>query len=461
MIKIFNSLLLKWAVVGFFILLGALVPLCAFADWTAPFTDDFEAYNLVKLTGQGGWVGNNYCIVVDDQTYSGTKAVMSKYGTDGYAYKDFDVSTRGIISFWFLDVSSGGQAWELKEAGGATVFNVKSICNLENCALDYFDRTGGYWKTYTNFDFDKWHNLQIRWFTETETFYYSFNFDFEGWQEPMSEPYYDDVARFKMTFYADNEGLDMILGEAIEPQMEIKGISPDSGTVITNLDTNLTIEYKLFDWEIYDGFIVNFKNNKTGIFGNSIQFLEADLDPSGTGSKTINLENFGIDYNGRWNLTGIGFGSHLDIEGGMFITTRGWVDFWTDDLVSTPYYLLFDVEELSTPYTFTTAEAWYSANVERFATSTQLFNSFVGLLSPIFEKVGDFGFSVQGMFDQDEAYDRGYGLGEIFPLLNGYVQKIDLFFGGFPLVSFFKYLILVMLAIFIIRIVMKFIPFLG
>lgn len=243
--------------------------------------------------------------------------------------------------------------------------------------------------------------------------------------------------------------------------MRIWGIDPATGTEITDLNTEIEIGYEGFDWEIYEGFMVNFRDNKLGVVVNSIQFLADDLDPSGTGEKIINLQDFNFDSNGIWDLTGFGFGTHLDIEGGMFITTRGWIDFWTDDLIDPPYYLTINVEGLPDPYVFTEPEDWYSTNVERFDTPTTLFTSFVGLLSPIFEKVGDFGIRAQAMFDQNEAYDRGYSLGEIFPLLNGYIQKIDQFFGGFPLVSFFKYLILVMLAIFIIRVVMKFIPFFG
>lgn len=243
--------------------------------------------------------------------------------------------------------------------------------------------------------------------------------------------------------------------------LEIKGISPESETEITDLNTNLTIQYKNFDWDIYAGFVVNFRDLKLGVASNSKQFLADNLDPSGTGTEIINLQDFGIDTNGSWALTGLGFGSHLDIEGGMFLTTRGYVDFWTDELVLEPYSLIFNVEGLPSPYTFTNPNDWYSANQERFDTPTAFFTSTTGFMAPLFENISDFALRLQNMFNKKEAYDRGFALGEVFPLINAYIQKIDLFFGGFPLASFFKYLILVMLAIFLIRIIFKFIPFFG
>jgi hypothetical protein len=253
--------------------------------------------------------------------------------------------------------------------------------------------------------------------------------------------------------------------EAVPPTIPMLfGISPLTGIEITDLTATFEFGYSSFDFDTssgYAGFVVNFKDNKIGANANSIQYLKNNLDPSGSGTKIITLSDFGFDSNGIWKFTGLGFGTHLDIEGGMFLTGRGYVDFWTDDLATPDYTLLINVPTLPTPYSFSEPTAWYETHQSRFATPTAFFADFVNLISPIFENVGEFGVRAQEFFNKTEAYDRGYALGAVFPIIGGYIQKIDLFFGGFPLASFLIYLILVMAGIFIIRVVMKFIPFFG
>lgn len=251
-----------------------------------------------------------------------------------------------------------------------------------------------------------------------------------------------------------------ILGP-LSQEVYIEGFSPASTTEITDLDQNITIKYYNFDWEIYNGFIVSFIDDKLGVVAESQQFLADDLSPTGSGQVVVNLQDFNIDTNGKWYLTALGFGTELDIQGGMFLTTRGYVDFWTDELVDPEYYLLINIEGFASPYTFTDPEDWYGVNVDRFDTPTDFFYDFVGLLTPIFEKISDFNLRSQSFFDKLESYDRGYALGEIFPLATGYVKKIESFFGGFPLIQFFIYAILTIIAIFIIRMTIKFIPFIG
>jgi len=455
---------LKWFLISFLVILGITIPFFLVEALTPPFTDDFESYDLGDLNGQGDWTvdGADKVMVVDEKSQGGAKSI--KFLNTSYAAnRIFDVSTEGIISFWIFAVDNTSRLrntiTDIGNAGIQVSFGSQESCGAETCSFWYNDNWT--WKEYGDFDIGKWYSVQIKWWTEAEIFKWDFNFNFEGWAtggitlSPLSSNVYQ--------FYSNgiNSFLDTISGETTPPELEIKGISPDSGTTITDLDTDLTIEYKEFDWETYDGFFINFRDSKLGIVADSIQFLKEDLDPSGNGSEIINLQDFNFDSNGQWYLTGLGFGTELDIEGGMFLTTRGYIDFWTDELVKTPYYLIINVEGLPSPYTFTDPSDWYSANVERFDTPTILFTSFVNLLSPIFEKVGDFGIRTQNIFDLNEAYDRGFALGEIFPLINAYIKKIESFFGGFPLASFFIYLILVMLAIFIIRSVLKFIPFFG
>jgi len=447
---------LNWLAAGLIILLGSLIPLFVFGADDL-IVDDFEAYDLGNLTGQGDWVelpgGYDPLQVNTDDAQSGSKSIKGTSDWTGNIRTESGVAN-GIQSFWFyiLPPPNHGLAfgfWEnttrkfyLSGLAGADVRIMldgsKEICEVIA---------------------EEWINLQIEWDAPTNKV--RFNCDLAGWGEWENVTSFDYIEKFSIAF-AKESFVDNLTGEYI-PQMEIVGISPGTGTEITDFETNLTIEYRNFDWEIYSGFIVNFKDDKIDSLANSVLFEVDDdeLDPSGTGQKTISLNTFGIDTNGKWNLTGLGFGTKLDIEGGMYLTTRGYIDFWTNELVKEPYYLIINVSGLPEFYTFTDAPDWYSTNVDRFVTPTVFFTSVVGLMSPLFEKISEFGRRTLMLFDTNESYDRGFALGEIFPLINGYIEKIDLFFGGFPLGSFFKYLILLMFAGFIIRTILKFIPLFG
>lgn len=278
------------------------------------------------------------------------------------------------------------------------------------------------------------------------------------------EPGYDDIEQYASpSFIVDCNYVNSSswmweeLTSALPGEPQIIATSPTSGSTITSTSTNLIFNYLNLDWDTYDGFIINFKDSK-GVRATSKLFEEADLDPSGSGSETLPLSDFDIDQNGNWYLTGYAYGTTGQF-GGNPPVLYGTIDIYSDELVLDNYYLNFNVEGLSEPYTFASSTDWYSEKVDRFASPTAMFSAFVGLLAPIFEKVADFGTRVQGMLNQTEAYDRGFSLGEVFPILNGYVAKIDGFFGSFPLASFLKYACLIMLAIFIVRAVLHFIPF--
>lgn len=460
---------------GLLMIFGVLLPSISFA--TEFFTDNFEAYNPTTLSGQGNWDGQGAWAVVN---YSIRHTGIQSINGTSHAglYDDLTTTgtpeTDGTGSFWFYIPSSNPTGEyrsiqiSLQDSGsGGRCGNFGIISWDGTSTWKIFDSYAGILSELGIVSTDQWHLLTFIWHTGTPS---TFTLSLDGGNPTssincVSNNVNVDFYRLSLqngttnnNFYIDDIGTET---EIPVPTMEIVGVSPESETEITDLNTTLTIGYQNFDWELYNGFVVNFKDNKINAVANSKQFLSGDLDPSGTGEVEINLEDFNFDSNGQWYLTGLGFGSHLDIEGGMYLTTRGYIDFWTDELVFTPYYLTINVEGLPTPYIFTEPNDWYSSNVDRFDAPTAFFTSFIGLISPIFEKVGEFGVRAQSMFNQNEAYDRGYALGEVFPLINGYIQKIDLFFGGFPLASFFLYLILTMLAIFIIRAVMKFIPFFG
>lgn len=116
---------------------------------------------------------------------------------------------------------------------------------------------------------------------------------------------------------------------------------------------------------------------------------------------------------------------------------------------------------LEIPYNFSNPEDWYSTHTSRYATSTAFFSDFIGIMAPVFERVTGFAVGIKDIFNTDEAYETGYKFGAVLPAINGYIDRIDDFFGGFPLGTIFKWSIFVLVAIFIIRLIFKFIPFFG
>jgi len=63
--------------------------------------------------------------------------------------------------------------------------------------------------------------------------------------------------------------------------------------------------------------------------------------------------------------------------------------------------------------------------------------------------------------DTGQAYNTGVELGTFIPLYRDYIEGIEYFFGGFPLVQIFIVLVILLIGIFIFRLILKFIPFIG
>jgi len=424
------------------------------------FETSFETCDLGELNGQCGWSGFNGLEVVSNTAYDGVKSVKGNggqakhFGTLGYSdylairikTDDTFVSENKQTILGFFKDSTPYQYFTLK---GTNFYKTASTTapNLlfENVSPNtwqtfYFEWNGNDYKFKVglNEQSSDWFNGEVQWTNGLDGFWIQSS-GCEG------HIYYD---------YITEE-------QQIAEEPLIYGDSPESGTEITNLDTDIIIKYEGFDWDIYSGFTLVMKEHNSKISSKALIYQSDDLDENGSGQVPVSGRMFGIDVNSRWDLEAIAFGSQLDVEGGMFLTGLGYVDFYTENLVYPDYYLNFNVEGLAQLYPFSEPENWYLENVDRFSEPTEFFTAVIGLVSPIFQKVGEFGTRTQIIFSTADAYQRGYALGEVFPKIKGYTEKISEFFGGFPIVSFFIAIILIMSAIFIIRLIMKFIPFFG
>ena len=220
--------------------------------------------------------------------------------------------------------------------------------------------------------------------------------------------------------------------------------TPVSGTTITDTATELVGAWDNIipdDWnEIALSFVsYNIQENS------KIVYIPVDTI---SGNFSIPLSDFGITINSLWTLQTI---IQNDYE-------------MSFDFTPPTYALTFNVSGFTTPYAFTDFETWYDTNVPNYEAPSDWASAMIGFLQPIFEKVGEYGNRVETYLNITEAYAKGFQIGGIFPVVIAYVEKIDLFFGGFPIVQFFKWVIIVMIGIFLVKAILKllsFIPFIG
>lgn len=238
--------------------------------------------------------------------------------------------------------------------------------------------------------------------------------------------------------------------------------SPASGSTITATNDTLSVNYYDIDPTIYKDISLNFWDDKLHSATTAYNYKLATGD-TGNGSFTVGTSAFGFNTNGHWDLKAMAHGYSLNIIDNLYLSSSpsGYVDVFSNDLVIPPYYLILNVSGYAAPFTMSDWPTWYGANVSDYATPEPFASTLAGYLQPYFEKVGGFGAQASLYFNLDEAYDRGFGLGSIFPIMDGYIHKIDMFFGGFPLFTFFKYIIYTMIGIFVVRTILKFIPFIG
>jgi hypothetical protein len=229
----------------------------------------------------------------------------------------------------------------------------------------------------------------------------------------------------------------------INPSLSIS--SPTNGTTITSNSTTISGTYGALNEGFYGyGYLhIELKNPNSGLYS---QIYTKALT-SGTGSFSFPVSTFGITENGTWDLQ-----ATQELDANTF-----------QDLTPSPAYTLnFNISGNSTPYTFTNWNTWYSANsAGGYSAPSDFGNSIEGFFQPIFTNVYEFANNTLSFFNATTAHDKGYQIGQIFSTGQAYLDNINVFFGGFPLVPFFEFMIVVMLGIFIVRTIFKFIPFFG
>jgi len=245
-------------------------------------------------------------------------------------------------------------------------------------------------------------------------------------------------------FYIDELGF----YEFGPPSLRVWSESPESGSIITDIDDNFTIKWEGWDLEwVYKDFVFRFVDQNTGMVSHQIIYTPE----TESGEIVFKFSDFGFEKNSKYDFSAIARSYYFP----------EWGVFYTSELVNPAYWVEIDVEGWTPVFEMPPFTDWYAEKVERFATPTAVFTGITGVLSPIFSKIGEFGESAVKFLDIGQAYQTGYDLGKIIPLFKHYVEAIEFFLGGFPIIQIFLVFMILLIGIFIVRLILKFIPFFG
>jgi hypothetical protein len=431
--------------------------------------DDFNSYSAGPLNGQGGWTANyDYWVVLASPDFEGAfgfGCIDDTFcGGERYVYHDATPDANGVEGIY------------MRTDSYATASVNFSIMNATTYVGQIYtkDANGHLWGLTSGLTFidlgsynlNTWYFIQMEWRSSDKNVRYRIdNNEWSAWYAPFQNWTTADRVFIQVggstaynVYYDYLSSTAFTSGGFDNPHITVS--SPASASTITATSDTMAINYYDIDPSIYKGILMNFRDDKLHISTDSYDYQLATGD-SGTGSFTVPISSFNFTENGHFDFHALAYGNALSIESGMFLTTRGYVDVFSDELVIPLYDLTFNVSGLATPFTFDNWDTWYGTNVSDYASPSDFATTIAGYLQPYFERVGGFGSQASLYFNEAEAYDRGFGLGQIFPAVADYIKKIEMFFGGFPLLTFFKYILYTLTAIFAVRTILKFIPGLG
>ena len=450
-------------IVAFFAFLGSL--LWFSLVYGAGIEDNFDSYNKTALHGQDNWwyfwgydytdfqiqdvvsISGNALEFFTEASFPYNSGGMAKDTGTGTATGSLSYSvkstSRGTYDMGHVGIAVGDGAY----ATGTALFN--QIANLK---LDFYNDVVSYSDFFhnpitikTGIAVDTWYNLQIAWDLSTNKCQYQV--DDEGWTS------------WTDCFNYAGSGGDILLGPALmdgsvyfdttgeppPPPFRIWGIDPVSSTEITASSTEFTFGYEGYSSTTWDGILIDFCEETTGICADEQKYLAENLGSSGT--KTLTFSNFNFDVNGDWYFKGMGYRYFQTATFGLITT-------WSSNVVSPEYYVKVNFGYLPPVFKVETPATWYASNTD-YATPTAFFSSISGMLSPLFSKIGEFGSRIYGFFNQDEAFSRGKNIGEILPTFKLYIAQFSFLFGGFPIIEIFILAMVVMVGFFLFKLVFR------
>ncbi|HUW46419.1 MAG TPA: hypothetical protein VMW50_11575 [Dehalococcoidia bacterium] len=476
---------LKISILTIFVILGlGLGNLASATDLEIDF-ETIEGYEVGQLHGQVGWSGDTYLQVVDDEFYTGSQSVEQSWTGTGSKYiekilEGFASSTASGTFYWTFAVRDTGDVSGRLMAisdGDTFQFGLNDVYYEENWQrfayvqnMDRVDCTNGSYISYysgnllagTRYNDEwmpadtwVWFIVEINFDTEIARFSYYYDemkIPFE-WSEEndtcfwwhTTPDYY--FSSFRLSTYYGNTNIDQIkLGSSFTPpplpDVNLWVVSPENESTITDIEDEITFAWENWDFEdIWTELDFFFVEKNTGIVAGEMIVYEPGTE---SGEIAYKFSDFGFDKNGDYYLKG----------------RKGCVKYG-QELIFPNYWITIEIEGWPSTFSMPDWEDWYSAHTDKYATSSPVFYGIAGVLSPVFSEAGEFGFSALAFLDPGEAYDTGYQLGLVIPRFRHYIDLIEVFFGGFPIIRIFLIFLVVLLLIFLIRLILKFIPGLG
>lgn len=95
--------------------------------------------------------------------------------------------------------------------------------------------------------------------------------------------------------------------------------------------------------------------------------------------------------------------------------------------------------------------AGYYATHSTFATSTAFYDAITGAIAPFFEKIENYLFSFEDVFNASSSYSAGEQYGMAIPLARGYLGIVNDFFSGFPISEIFVFFLTTLIVVGIFR----------
>jgi hypothetical protein len=421
---------------------------------SAAVLESFDNYSVnTEISGIGNWASTTYPAKVSaaqsvSAPNSGHFSHLTMYDALWYGKLNLAPDIRRLEFDVFLTACPiGSQAgFHLQDIDEGYIGIFESVELVDNwCQIR--GRKSGDWETIGTMPLNTWRTFIFEQSTTTAEVRYSIDggINYTAWLPASLST--RDIRRFFISFAnIYNEGyVDNITHEAIG-EIRVWGVSPASGGTTTSTDTNISIGWEGWDFEdIYKDFVFSFREKNTGILTGTKIFAPTTT----AGTYTLPLSDFGISKNGNYYL-------HAKARSYLYEYTA----YYTGDLVSPEWWINVNVEGWEAIFEMPATSTWYAAH-SKFATPTAGFLTITNFLTPIYNKLGEFGNRAIEFLNIEEAYDRGYDLGKIIPTYTQYITGIEVFFGGFPIIQIFTAFLAVLLGIFIGRLILKFVPFIG
>ena len=457
-----NKKIFLYAILGACFLMFLVVSPAFGATTTETFSEGFESYSD-NQTLSGDWhYTDPYAYYLQSSDYNVHTGDMAMTGPD-------PGTTKGFMDYWRETAISSGKidfylTRHTNPSYGPTTIKGWNRDEEETCftldvhtdnlvASTSFVLNGGDETYIETIESNEWYLFEIQfdkqegngrarlriagaswtdWATTTDsclsgvdTLQFGIYDEYKVWIDDISETVYETDASF--TIYP-----------------------PVSGATITDPTTeDFDISWLDYDPEEYYDFCIFFQEYETGIITGQKCLIR--FDEMGT-EEDIFFDDFNFDRNGKYKA--IVKARKINESGRPYIATGNL-------MYDTDYHIFINVDGWEDYFSMPDYTEWYATTVDRFASPTDFFSGVAGFLDPFFSKIGEFGNRVEEYFDSEEAYNTGYELGIGIPLMRQYVDLVDVFFGGFPVIEVFLIILVLMLAIFIVRLILKLIPTLG